>query len=274
MKRTLVQGLSHLAQHEPETWRRVLLRHNEALLGAALCDLTLFDLLDDELKVPTSEGEISMPQIAKRSGDRIYVSIGEKGSFEETLFRALSKPVVIGTRYAAYPFASRWADRHGMQVARLGTAEGNRALFTHAEISAEQKSLLERLLLDRDQELVPSLFEPPSLPLVLMPDREAMLKARLEADEADRRIGAAVLGLARMYTETIETRAQAKLYVNVGSPLIRRMMNARADKQEAAGAILRGLARLMASHSDETSAEKLADTLEAFMKALEKLLES
>src|SRR5688572_237606 len=79
VQHTLVDGLSEVAEEEPEIWRRILLRHNEALLGAALCDLDLFELLQDELKVPTSEGELSMREVAKRSEDRIYVSIGEKG---------------------------------------------------------------------------------------------------------------------------------------------------------------------------------------------------
>src|SRR5690606_31282140 len=35
---SLIEGLKHVAEREPEAWRRILLRHNEALLGAALCD--------------------------------------------------------------------------------------------------------------------------------------------------------------------------------------------------------------------------------------------
>lgn len=34
------------------------MRHNEALLGAALCDDRLFDLLKDRLQVPTSKGAL------------------------------------------------------------------------------------------------------------------------------------------------------------------------------------------------------------------------
>ncbi|MBJ4787394.1 molecular chaperone HtpG, partial [Salmonella enterica subsp. enterica serovar Stanley] len=43
LKEALITGLSDLAQNQPEIWRRVLMRHNEALLGAALCDDRLFD---------------------------------------------------------------------------------------------------------------------------------------------------------------------------------------------------------------------------------------
>src|SRR5690606_37395782 len=33
---SLVAGLAEVARHEPESWQRMLARHNEALLGAAL----------------------------------------------------------------------------------------------------------------------------------------------------------------------------------------------------------------------------------------------
>ena len=46
-------------------------------------------------------------------------------------------------------------------------------------------------------------FEPDFLPFALVIDRDAELKRSLESDEADRRIGQAVLGLARHFTRTI-----------------------------------------------------------------------
>ena len=85
--------------------------------------------------------------------------------------------------------------------------------------------------------------------------------------------GAAVLGLARLYTDTVDTRAKARLYVNVQSPVIERLLEAPEPKQRAAAAVLRGLARLMASHSDEESAQQLGDTLDSFMEGMAKLLE-
>lgn len=66
LKEALISGLSDLAQNQPEIWRRVLMRHNEALLGAALCDDRLFDLLKDRLQVPTSKA---------RCWQRIYALI-------------------------------------------------------------------------------------------------------------------------------------------------------------------------------------------------------
>ena len=50
----LVTGLSVIARTEPEAWRRILLRHSQALLGAAVSDDRLFELVADSVPVPTS----------------------------------------------------------------------------------------------------------------------------------------------------------------------------------------------------------------------------
>jgi hypothetical protein len=44
----------------------VLLRHNEALLGAAICDERLFDLLKDDLLIPTSKARFRFAVCASK----------------------------------------------------------------------------------------------------------------------------------------------------------------------------------------------------------------
>ena len=83
---SLVEGLSTIASAEPATWRRILLRHNEALLGAALCDERLFRLLCRDVTVPTSQGDLTLPTILARSDGRVSVSQSDGGGFEELLF--------------------------------------------------------------------------------------------------------------------------------------------------------------------------------------------
>ena len=57
----------------------------------------LFDLLATDLKVPTSEGEMTLPAVRKQSQGKIHVSMGDQGGYEEILFRALRVPVVMVT---------------------------------------------------------------------------------------------------------------------------------------------------------------------------------
>ncbi|MBJ4549937.1 molecular chaperone HtpG, partial [Salmonella enterica subsp. enterica serovar Derby] len=105
LKEALITGLSDLAQNQPEIWRRVLMRHNEALLGAALCDDRLFDLLKDRLQVPTSKGAVLAKEL--RINNSIHILLGADGGFEEMLFHILQRPVARGDRYAVVPFLRR-----------------------------------------------------------------------------------------------------------------------------------------------------------------------
>lgn len=268
---SLVEGLAHLAEHEPATWRRVLLRHNEALLGAAICDPRLFDLLAPDLKVPTSEGELTVPAVRKKSGGKIHISMGEQGGYEEILFRALRVPVVMGVRYAALPFCQAYAQRIGGAVVQLGTKQGNQSLFPRAELPQSQAERLRSLFHAERQEVIPARFAPDSLPLVLVPDRDVALKQILERDEADKKVSTAVLGMARLFTKTIDAGVEARLYVNLDTPVIQRILAANGPDAEAraeqAARLLRGVAGLMAGR-DEGASGEVREHLEALSGAL------
>lgn len=254
----LVHGLAHIARHESATWRRILSRHNEALLGAAVCDDRLFKLIAEQATLPTSQGDLSLTRILERSRGKIYVSQAERGGFEELLFRALSVPVVQARRYGALAVAQRWAERRGVPLVMLGTSTGEQALFHKLdddELPADAAPRLREAFAADEIEVVLSRFAPAHLPFVLVPDREVELKQRIEADDADKRISTAALGLARLFTGTIEQRPPVRLHLNVDCPVIEQLGEALARDREDAGArsalaLLRPLVALL-SHSDE-----------------------
>lgn len=271
----VIDGLSHTARHDAANWRRVVRRHNEALLGAAMSDDRLFDVIAKDLRVSTSAGELTIDAIARRTNKKIYVSFSEGGSYEETLFRALMMPVVNGARYAAHPFARRYAAMKGYEVIELGTPEGNAALFGPPEVDAETADAL-KAAFDVEEakgmELVLASFRPPELPLVVMPDREAELKARIESDDADKRIGSAALGLARMFTDRIGDRAPAKLYVNTAAPVIRALLASSTDRRAIAARMLVSVAQMTASRGEEAALTDVTKLHEAFSASVVMLL--
>ena len=112
----LVRGIAEVARSQPEAWRRVLLRHNEALLGAAIADPRLFEVAADDLRIATTEGDLSARAILRRGEGKAYVSLSPHGGFEEMLCRALKVPVAIGTRYAVLPFLRRYTEARGGSV--------------------------------------------------------------------------------------------------------------------------------------------------------------
>jgi molecular chaperone HtpG len=255
LRDALVGGLARVANEEPEAWARVLNRHNEALLGAALADERLEELLAGDLQVPTSEGEMTVRELVDAGGGRAHLGLGT-GGFEEMRFRALKLPIANGTRYAVLPFVRRWCQTHGADVVEIGTNAGDRALFRRAQLAPGEAEWLAEAFAGERQELIGATFEPAEMPFVLVPDREAELKARLEADEARERIASAVLHLAREHTATIDGSYDARLYVNAGSPAIQALLEARRDGRDTGVAVglLRAVLALMAAGERETRA--------------------
>lgn len=273
VKSALIEGLEGVARREPESWRRIRARHNEALLGAALCEDRLMELLADELTVPTSEGDLPVRTLAKRGEQKIYVSLSTRGGFEEMLFRALKVPIAVGTRYAVLPFLTRWTELRGGTVVKLGTQAGNQQVFRPATLDEETRRFLEETLAQPGQRVVAARFAPCELPLVLVPDREVELKRRLENDAADERIATAALGLARLYTKKIDGAVASDLYVNLDSPAIRALLAARGRADVETGArLLRALATLMSGGGEGSATIDLAATLTDYTDAICTLL--
>lgn len=235
---SLVTGLGATSRDDPSGWRRVLSRHNEPLLGASLCDVRLFHLLADQLTLPTSQGDMAAHSL--RVGGKLHVAVDATGGFEEMLCRALQMPVAHGERYAVIPFLRQWTETHGGQLVELGTDTGNRQMFKPAHLEQGEIDWLTERLCDGEQ-LVPAHFAPAELPLVLVPDREAELKKRLEADEAEARISAAALRLARTYTSKIDGSVLVRLYVNLANPAVQGLLQAHKERHPAADTAARVL---------------------------------
>jgi molecular chaperone HtpG len=271
---SLIAGLAEVAQHQPEAWRRVVSRHNEALLGAALCDPRLFELLAHAVNVPTSQGDL--PARALSHNGQLHVNMGGEGGFEDMLFRALKVPVARGDRYAVLPFLREWAQTHGAGLVEIGTEQGNRKLFTAAELSEADLAWLTGVLCDGER-LIPARFDPIELPLVVVHDREAELKQKIESDEADKRISVAALSLVRSFTANIQGGASARLYLNVDNPAVRSLCVAHANghphANDAAG-LLRALKVVMAGTEKSEHAGDLNQALARVGQVLNLLLNS
>jgi molecular chaperone HtpG len=220
LRQCLIESLSKLPGQDPATWRRVLARHNEALLGAALVDNRLFELVADEVTVPTTEGDFTLGALLERARGKVYVTQADRVGVESLLLRALKLPVVLGSRFGAAAFCMKYTrDRRG-ELVMLGTQAGDGRVFQASDLDAGRVALLQRWFAAPDREVLVRRFEPDFLPFALVIDRDAELKRSLESDEADRRIGQAVLGLARHFTRTITATTLTRMYVNAANPVI------------------------------------------------------
>lgn len=248
LEEALITGLAAVARTQPEAWRRVLYRHNEALLGAALCDDRLFDLLADDVRVPTSQGDLPARDLLSGRGS-IHIMLGAQGGFEDMLFRVLRVPVARGDRYAVLPFLRKWVNLKGGSLIELGTEKGNKRLFTPEPLPGDEQAWLTGAL-GSGELIVPAHFVPAELPLIIVPDRETELKNRLEKDEADKRISAAALRLARGFTSGIDGSVVSRLYVNLDNPAVRALLRAyrAGGPWRDAARSLKSLKIIMAAH--------------------------
>ncbi|HEY0687309.1 MAG TPA: ATP-binding protein [Steroidobacter sp.] len=255
LRECLIRALFDLAEQEPATWRRVLLRHNEALLGAALVDEELFKLVGDDVTVPTTEGDFTLPALLDRCEGKIYVTQSDRAGVESILLRALKLPVVLGTRYAAAPFCTRYTSSRRGQLVLLGTQGGDQTLFKPADLGEAQCESLRAWFAMPDRQVLVRRFDPAFLPFALVVDRDVELKRSLDSDEADRRIGQAVLGLARQFTKKIAADASVRMYVNAANPVVLALFDLSERQRSRALALLKPLATLTSGAQGEHDIE-------------------
>ncbi|MEV7782260.1 ATP-binding protein [Kitasatospora sp. NPDC088351] len=272
----IVDGLYETARLRPAVWRRILSRHGQDLLGAALCDDRLFTLLADDVPVPTSQGDLTAGALRAAGGGAVHVALGSGGGFEEMLYRAMQVPIARGDRYAVLPFLRRYAQLRDCRIVELGSESGNRELFRDPErpLPAEEAAWLSGALADPGEQLVPARFDPPGLPLVLVPDREAELKARIEDDQADARIPSAALRLARAFTARTDGEVKARLYLNLACPAVQDLLTAYRDGHTGsatAAGLLRSLKVIMAAASAGSSGGDLTAALSGIGTAVSAL---
>lgn len=232
----LITGLSKISKEQPEAWRRTLLRHNEALLAASLCDDRLFNLIEESIKIPSSQGDIS-PKGLVTQGKKIHVMLSAESGFEDMLFRSLRIPVAYGHRYAVIPFLRKLVQKKGGTLIELGTEKGNQHFFTEDKLDDVLMTKLQSALCD-DERLIAAKFLPVELPLVVVPDREAELKHKMESDEADKRISFAALNLVRQFTAKIEDRGEVRLFLNTNNPAIAHILDLLSKDKSADTALL------------------------------------
>jgi len=264
----LIVGLSNVARHDPPTWRRILDRHSQALLGAAVTDDRLFDLTADQVVLPSSQGDRTVA--ALRHGRRIHMSLGADRGFEELLFIASGIPVVRGDRYGVQPFLRTYCSRHNLELVVIGTDDGNSSLFADETLDKDDLDWLQSELAGADEAVHPARFSPEEVPLVVVPDREVELKQRVEDDGLDAAAGSGAAALARLHTADIDDdRAAVRIYVNLACPTVERMLALRSRNPSGAtrAAILMATLKTLMAASDRGRGGK-ADVSAAFANAL------
>jgi len=249
----LVLGLRRIILSEPEAWRRILSRHSQALLGAAVQDERLFEVCHKQLKVPSSQGDLTLQTIHQRSNGVVNMKVKSLSGYEEILFNAQQVPLVKGYMYAAHEFCEQYCTLKGITLNILGIQKDETSLFPATEISSNKLSKYEFIFGRPKEHLKVTEFKPSSIPLVVIDDEEVKLKDRIESDDADRRIGTAALALARLQTAKISSKIERRLYLNLANPVIENIFSLDSNQQKQVAELIRSFMESMLTTAESTA---------------------
>ena len=253
IERSLIEGLKILSESEPENWRRILRRHNQGLLGAAIADDGLFHYLKGSLKLPTTMGDMAVDSLLKKASNRFIIQPEETNGYQAVLFKAQMIPVVQGYYYGAQAFCHKYSyEAPQVQVVTLGVKQDASKLFTRQNIDSETKTLLEHLFKGPKEELFVTEFEPQYLPLIVSVNHDAKVKQRIESDEADKRIGNAILALARSTLSQQVSKAEKTVFVNMKSSIIEKLMTLGQLKQIQYAAMIRAFTNTLMQDAEQS----------------------
>lgn len=251
----LASELRRVALEEPAAWRRILSRHNQAMLGAAISSDRLFETIHKSLKIPTTEGDLTIPSLLKRSENKIFTKISSQSGHEEILFRARGIPLVKGYLFASLGFCQKYHAVHGVPIETIGTKSSRETVFpSHPPGSYEDELLFRRLFESEKHEVTFTHFKPHHIPLLVIEDADVITKKRIEDDEADQRISSAALSLARLETKQLDAKRERIIFINLENNLIKKIPYLEAAKQEKIKKLLISLMELLClepSHQDQ-----------------------
>lgn len=217
--------LARLAEEDPDRLKGIVSVHAEAIKAMAVWDEELFRLFIDYLSFETSEG-IMTGAALKRAGEAVWVHSVPKFKQLKPIFMAQGR-LLICTGYASdQELIQAMAEQFGLPFQPLHEEE---MFDTLEEVTASERQRGERLLRAADEALLPfecqaklRRFLPADLPvLYAMSDEVQFLRQLQTAQENSSGIFSGAL--ASMLSG-VEERPLATLYLNLNSPIVRRLV--------------------------------------------------
>lgn len=220
--------LAQLAEEDPDRLKEIVAVHAEAIKAMAVWDEALFYLFIDYLSFETSEGAMTGAAL-KRAGEAVWVHSVSKFKQLKPIFMAQGQLLLCTGYTSDQELIQAMAERFGLPFQPLHEDD----LFNTLEsVPAAERQWGEQLLRAADRALSPfgcqarlRRFLPEDLPvLYAMSDEVQFLRHLQSAQEQSRGIFSDAL--ASMLSG-VEERPLATLYLNLNSPIVRRLCAAK-----------------------------------------------
>jgi len=234
----LVEGLRRLADDDPETLRSVLRLHSTAVLGLCVRHDELMEAVADLVPLRTSVGPRALPQVVGPDGRVLGLTRRDGSEPLRVLAAARDLPLLLLWEPHAMAFveryATRWPDRcHLVRVDRDGPSP--LLSLPGPEESLRLGPLQTHASRGVDEDVVLARFTPFSLPAIRLETARGQARRQLSELEEDVGLPDFLAGAVADVAAT-EGRVEAVIYLNVDSPLVRRLAQRLAAREGMAAA--------------------------------------
>ena len=220
--------LAQLAEEDPDRLKGIVSVHAEAIKAMAVWDEELFRLFIDYLSFETSEGLMTGAAL-KRAGEAVWVHSVPKFKQLKPIFMAQGRLLICTGYTSDQELIQAMAERFGLPFQPLREDD---MFDTLEDVTPAERQRGELLLRAADEALFPfecqaklRRFLPADLPvLYAMSDEVQFLRQLQSAQESSSGIFSDAL--ASMLSG-VEERPLATLYLNLNSPIVRRLCAAR-----------------------------------------------
>jgi molecular chaperone HtpG len=245
----LGQALQQLAQDHPATWREVVRRHSDVIIGWAVSDHDFFEKVEDIVTFRTTRGPLSLPEYLEQSGGSLYYVTRELGSLQEqVLAEARDVPAIDASWFSVTPFLEKYAQRHN--EVNLVQLDGESQQLLRPAPEGIFAPLLEHYRAAGIRAAVAS-FRPAEAPAMVLYPQGAELAREAESSLQAGDLPGPLAGLVHEYIEGRfgdREELAGTLYLNAANPFVRRLAEKPppAETRAAVLGLIHQVARLFA----------------------------
>jgi molecular chaperone HtpG len=220
----LGDALRDIAEQDPATWRKIVNGHTTVIISWAVTSDEFFEKVADIVTLPTTRGQISLPEYLKFTSDTLYYVTKKIGSLQEQLLaEGHDVPVIDASWFSFAPFLHKYASWKGnIKLVQLDGASKQMLRpvseddFTSVLDFYRQQGIRVRV----------AAFKPVDVPaLIYYPqDAEFIIETRNALDSGE--ISGPMAGLIGDYIGKInpdEAELKGTLYLNASCGVVRQL---------------------------------------------------
>jgi len=250
----LTAALRRIAEEDPKTWREIVRRHRNVIMGWAVKDDDFFDHVADIVTFRTTRGQMNLPEYLDETDNSLYYVTNELGSKQEKLLgEGYGVPIIDASRFVDPTFLDKYAlYRDNVHLVQLD--DNANKLFR----SVPEGKFAKLLAYFREQGVRTRLvaFKPEEVPAVMVfpKDAEFIKDTRDALDKGE--VPGPFAGMVGAYLNNMSVDDDAMkgtLHLNASNALVEKLTEVEADiPREAALDLIHQMARLFSGRMLET----------------------